>query len=266
MPEQVEIFSLPISRVTFEEMCAALEERIAAGLPGYVVTPNVNLVCTYHRNAAFSVAYRRAFLWLPDGTPLMWASALAGKPLKEKLSGSDMLPRICAFAAKKGYRVFLFGAMDGSAERAAEKLCADYPGLKIAGLYSPPMGFETNPEENARAIAAVREAKPDICFVALGCPKQEIWLEANYEALGVPVCMGVGAAIDFVSGKIKRAPAWVQECGLEWLWRLVQEPRRLWRRYLLEDTMFFRILARELLGLSHPGPARAKPAGDSRES
>jgi N-acetylglucosaminyldiphosphoundecaprenol N-acetyl-beta-D-mannosaminyltransferase len=258
MPQQVEIFSLPISKISFDEMCAAIEERIRTRKPGYVVTPNVNIVCTYHRNDSFRTAYRNAFLWLPDGTPLMWAAALARKPLKEKLSGSDMVPLVAAFAAERGFSVFLFGAMEDSARKAAERLQAQNPGLKIAGVYSPPFGFEKDPVEDAKAVALVRDAKPDICFVALGCPKQEFWMEAHCETLGVPVCMGIGGSLDFISGKTKRAPEWVQSCGLEWLWRLMQEPRRLWRRYLLEDTLFFFILARELLGLAHPAMQGAK--------
>ena len=173
-----------------------------------------------------------------------------------------MVPRLSEFAARKGYSVFLFGAMDNSAETAAQRLRQRFPDLNIAGVYEPPMGFHRDAEKNAEAIARVREAKPDLLFVALGSPKQEIWISDNLEELGVPVVMGVGAAIDFMSGKLKRAPSWAQNWGMEWMWRLVHEPRRLWRRYLVEDMIFLRILIRQLLGR----PYRLDPPESSRDA
>jgi len=198
MAEAVDIFSVTISKTTFTEACEEIDARIESRNPGFIITPNVNLVCTYHRSPEFRRVYHRAFLWLPDGTPLMWSAKLAGRPLGEKLSGSDMVPRLSEYAARKGHSIFLFGALDHSAETAAQRLRQRFPDLKIAGVYQPPLGFHQDPEQNAAAIAAIRDARPDILFVALGSPKQEVWAHDHLEQLGVPVVMGVGADIDFL--------------------------------------------------------------------
>ncbi|MFP4173863.1 MAG: WecB/TagA/CpsF family glycosyltransferase [Candidatus Hydrogenedentota bacterium] len=247
-PDHEEVCGVPMARMDFQELCAAIGERIRQRTPGFVVTPNVDHICLFHRRADMRAAYREAFLALPDGIPLLWAARLLGRPLKEKLSGSDLVPSLSAWAAKEGHSVFCFGAAEGVAEKAAQKLQEQYPGLKVAGVYSPPLGFEGDPMENRRAIDAIRKARPDICFVALGCPKQELWLLEHYEDIGVPVSLGIGAGLDFVAGKVRRAPRCVQRIGLEWLWRLLQEPRRLWRRYLVEDALFFSLVWRDFRG------------------
>lgn len=240
------LFGMPFSILDFDGVCAAVDARIASSEPGFIVTPNVNLVCTYQRDATFRASYPRAFLWLPDGKPLMWVAHLLGVRLGEKLSGSDMVPWLSAHAAKHGYPVYFLGGLPGSAEVAAQRLRQRHPGLKVAGTYCPPRGFEHSAEENGKTIAQVRESGAKICFVALGTPKQENWLADHVQELGVPVCMGVGAALDILSGKLRRAPRWVQQAGMEWSWRLMQEPRRLWRRYLVEDMMILPLLLREL--------------------
>lgn len=244
--ETAVLFGMPFSITDFDAVCAKVDARIGTREPGFVVTPNVNLVCTFHREPAFRDAYRQACLWLPDGKPLMWVARLLGVRLPEKLSGSDMVPWLSSHAAQKGYRVFFFGGLPGSAEIAAQRLRQRFPDLRVAGTYCPPYGFERDAAENAKAIEAIRAANADILFVALGTPKQEIWLSKHQREIGVPVSMGVGAALDFLSGKVKRAPRWVQQCGLEWLWRLMQEPRRLWRRYLVDDMIIVPLLLREL--------------------
>lgn len=245
--ETAVLFGMPFSITDFDSVCTSVDTRIAAREPGFIVTPNVNLVCTFHREPAFRAAYRQAILWLPDGKPLMWVARLLGVRMAEKLSGSDMVPWLSAHAAKKGYSVFFFGGLPDSADIAAQRLRQRYPDLKVAGTHCPPYGFELDAASNAAAIETIRAARPDILFVALGTPKQEIWLSTYQREIGVPVSMGVGAALDFLSGKVRRAPRWVQRCGLEWVWRLMQEPRRLWRRYLIEDMMILRLLLRELL-------------------
>jgi N-acetylglucosaminyldiphosphoundecaprenol N-acetyl-beta-D-mannosaminyltransferase len=250
MSERVEhpnLLGVPFSNVGFEDVCSAIDERITSREPGYIVTPNVNLVCNFHRYPDFREAYRKAFMWLPDGTPLMWVARLLGIRFVEKLSGSDMVPWLSAYAAKKGYRVFLLGGRPCSAEVAAQRLQQKNPGLQIAGWYCPPFGFEHDPQENALTIQAVKDARPDILFVALGSPKQELWLARHLTELDVPVSMGVGAALDFIAGKLRRAPRWMQHTGLEWVWRLFQEPRRLWRRYLVDDMMIVPMILREIV-------------------
>ena len=247
-PGHERVCGVPVARMDFQDLCMAIGERIQQRAPGFIVTPNVDHICLFHRRADIRAAYREAFLALPDGVPLLWAARFLGRPLKEKLSGSDLVPMLSAWAAEEGHSVFCFGAAEGVAEKAARKLREQYPGLEVAGCYSPPVGFERDPVENERAMNAIRSASPDICFVALGCPKQELWLLRHSKDLGVPVSLGIGAGLDFVAGKVRRAPRCVQRIGLEWLWRLLQEPRRLWRRYLVEDALFLSLVWRDFRG------------------
>lgn len=243
----VELFGIRMTSLDFEGVCARIEDHIVTRRPGFIVTPNVNHVCTCERNAQFRAAYRKAFLALPDGMPIIVASRLLGKPLRQKLSGSDMVPALCALAAHRGFSVFFLGGTPGTAEKSAQIMAQKYPGLRVAGVYCPEYGFEKDPAQLEQVDAIVRAAAPDICFVALGSPKQELWMEQHYLAAGAMVYMGVGATFDFISGLVRRAPFIVQQMGFEWLWRVAMEPRRLWRRYLVEDIVFFRIFWRSLV-------------------
>ncbi len=239
------MFGIAIADVSLGELFGIVDQRIEAGASGYIVTPNIDHICVLRQNTQLRRAYEDAFLALPDGMAVMWAARLLGRPLRQKLSGSDLVPWLAEHASKQGHRVFFFGAAPGVAEEAARKLEARFPELEVAGAYSPPLGFEQDPALNKAAIERVRKAQPDICFIALGSPKQEIWMHEHYSALDVPVCLGIGAAIDFAAGKVRRAPVILQRSGLEWLWRLCQEPRRLWRRYLVQDLRFIPIFLRE---------------------
>jgi N-acetylglucosaminyldiphosphoundecaprenol N-acetyl-beta-D-mannosaminyltransferase len=189
--------------------------------------------------------YRSAWLSLPDGMSLVWASRLLGTPLPEKVSGIDLFQEVSAAAAGTGLRIFLLGGRPGAAEQAARVVEARHPGLRIAGTCCPPVGFESDPAEAERVLAAVRDAAPHILFVALGAPKQELWMYENREALGVPVALGVGATFDFVAGMIRRAPKWMQTRGLEWMYRAATEPRRLGRRYLVTTPRFIWIFLKQ---------------------
>jgi len=243
--DSVRLFGIDFSNLSYEELCRFVDQRIAAREPGYVFTPNVDHAVKFERCSDFREAYRGAMLRLVDGTVLMWACHWLGKPVKEKLSGSDIVPAFSEYAAEKGYSIFLFGAAPGIAGKAAETLRGRFPGLNVVGTYCPPMGFEEDEAENAKAIEAVRMASPDFLFVALGSPRQEIWIAQHSGELGVPVTMGIGATLDFIAGRVKRAPRWMQRAGLEWVWRLLQEPRRLWKRYLIEDSAFLGMFIRE---------------------
>ena len=244
--EKVKLLGITIDNVSREEVFAIIDRRIAERKPGYVVTPNVDHVRRNYEDPMFRKAYRRSFLVVPDGMPVMWASRLLGTPLREKISGSDLVVWLSEHAAERGHSVFLFGAAPGVADGAAHRLRRRFPKLRIAGTYSPPFGFHKSPEANAEAVGRIREAQPDICLLALGSPKQEVWMSEHCEACGAPVMVGVGAGLDFVAGRAKRAPRWIQRIGFEWAWRLCHEPRRLWRRYLVDDRLFFRLLWREL--------------------
>ena len=243
---RIRLLGVDIDNVSLEEALEIIDVRIADGRPGCVVTPNVDHICRYHEDPKFRRAYRNSFLVVPDGKPLMWAGRLLGTPLREKLSGSDMVGWLAAHAAKKGHKVFLFGAAEGVAATAAQLLQERNPGLDVVGAYSPPLGFHQNPEQDAKAVSQIRNSGADVCLLALGSPKQEIWMDEHCEACGVPVMIGIGAGLDFVAGTSKRAPRWIQRLGFEWAWRLLHEPKRLWHRYLVDDRLFFRLLWREL--------------------
>jgi N-acetylglucosaminyldiphosphoundecaprenol N-acetyl-beta-D-mannosaminyltransferase len=203
---------------------------------------------------AFRAAYAAADLALADGMPLVWASRLLPVRLPERVAGSDLVVPLLARAAARRWRVFLLGGAPGSAEAAAA--AARAMAVDVCGFASPRVPADPlapDPEGDA-AVAALRAARPDLVLVGLGAPKQELWIHRRREVLAPAVAVGVGAAIDFLAGRVRRAPRWIARCGLEWAWRLASEPRRLWRRYLLRDPRFALVLAREL--------ARALPAVD----
>ncbi len=250
------ILGVPFDPVTTVEAIQIMERMIASRRAHYVVTPNVDFVVQAQADVELRRILFDADLVLCDGTPLVWASRLLGAALPERVAGADVVPQLIQVAAEKGYRLFLLGAAPESAQRAVENLRRDLPVLRIAGHYSPP--FRPLLEmDHAEIVARVREAQPDILLVSFGCPKQEKWMAMNYRALNVPVCMGVGATIDFLAGQVRRAPAWMQRSGTEWLFRLAQEPRRLFRRYARDFGVFG---WRMLVQWTALGPERCSPS------
>jgi N-acetylglucosaminyldiphosphoundecaprenol N-acetyl-beta-D-mannosaminyltransferase len=224
---------------------AAVAHALARGLRGYVVTPNVDHLVLYRESEAFRTACDEASLRLADGMPIVWASRLLGRPLRARVAGSDLFPALCAMAARDGHRVFLLGGAAGVAERAATRLAARFPGLRVAGAYAPSDRFEPEGEAADAAVRAVNSARPALLFVALGTPKQELWVHHHWSRLDATAVLCCGAAFDFVAGIQIRAPGWMQRAGLEWLWRLAHDPARLWRRYLVRDAAFVGIFLKE---------------------
>jgi len=234
--QRIELFGIVIHNVTMDEAVDGITGWLAGSGRHYVTTPNVDHVMRLRRDPEFRQIYRNASLVVADGMPLIWASRWLGKPLKERVAGADLLPKVCEAAAERGKTVFLLGGKDGIAERAAQNLQARFPSLRVVGSYGPPVGFESDEAENQRAVRVINEAQPDVLFVCLGAPKQEKWVARHLQQLQIKVALCVGAAIDYVAGTVRRAPRWMQRAGLEWAWRLFQEPGRLWRRYLLQDA------------------------------
>ncbi|MEZ6183725.1 MAG: WecB/TagA/CpsF family glycosyltransferase [Planctomycetota bacterium] len=247
MTNRIELLGVPIDNVSMAEAIDRIVQLARTRRGAYVVTPNVDHLVKLQHHQAFREVYDQADLILADGMPLIWASRLVGTPLVEKVSGSDLFVLFAERAAREGLRLFFLGGREGAAEGAAEVLRRRFPGLEVVGTYCPYFGFQDDPEENARIAATVRAADPHVLFVGLGAPKQELWIQAQREALGVPVCIGVGVSFEFVAGMVKRAPKPMQKLGLEWGWRLAMEPRRLWRRYLVEDREFFGLLWKQIL-------------------
>jgi N-acetylglucosaminyldiphosphoundecaprenol N-acetyl-beta-D-mannosaminyltransferase len=245
---RVALFGITIDNLTSAQAVEAVRVLLERGKgQHYVVTPNVDHVVRLESDPAFRQAYAGASLVLADGMPLVWASRVLGRPLKARVTGADLLPQTCAMAAQSGRSLFLLGGASGVPEAAGRNLQARYPGLRIAGAYSPPMGFERDPAENRRIAERVNRARPDILAIGLGAPKQELWIAAHRRSLDFGVALCVGAALDFAAGTLARAPRWMREGGLEWAWRLAREPRRLWKRYLVDDMAFGRIVAQHWL-------------------
>lgn len=245
MSERIEIVGVPFDNITWDECLAKFDELIAKRSPVYVITPNVDHIVKLHKNPSYRKVYDEAALNLADGVPVMWAAKFLGTPLKDKISGSDLLPVMCKVAAEKGYRLFFMGGRVGAADQAAVEFCQRFPGLQIVGTYCPPFGFEKDEAENTKIVNIIRDAKPDILFVGLGAPKQENWILRFLHQYNVPISIGVGASFEFAAKMVKRAPVWMQKAGLEWFWRILMEPKRLWRRYFIEDMQFFPLLFKQ---------------------
>lgn len=241
---RVRVGALEVDAITRAEALTAMVKLVSAGKGGTVFTPNVDHVVQAEHDSAFRQAYARADLSLVDGTPVLWASRLLGTPLPEKLSGSDLFEPLLVRAAAEGFRVVLLGGGPGVAELARDNLTLRMPGLKIVDTLAPRLGL-TPSEDEAECVARLQRAQADLIFVCLGAPKQELFSDRNRRALSPAVLVGFGAVVDFAAGTVPRAPAWVSKAGLEWLFRLGREPRRLAARYLLRDPEFFKIVAKQ---------------------
>ena len=234
-------------------------ELVHAGRPSFFVTASSHYaMLTAERGSLARVNERAAFV-VADGAPLVWASRLLGTPLPERVAGSDLIFDLCERAAREGFRVFLLGADPGVAERAATRLTERFPGLVIAGTECPPFR-ELSPDEHAAMVGRLHASRADILFLAFGQPKGELWLAENLEALGVPVCVQIGASLDFAAGRVRRAPRAVQKIGMEWAFRMALEPRRLFPRYARNARFVLKSLARDFLrGRSRPAAGGRAP-------
>lgn len=208
----------------------------------YIVAINVDVVMKIENDAYLKNITDKADLTLVDGKPLVWIAKWHKHPVKAKISGSDLVPELCRVAAKKGYRLFIIGGKEGVADKAKENLERELPEIKVVGTYSPPFGFEKDKTELEIINTMIRDAQPDILIVCFGCPKQEKWVYENYKKYDATLSICAGATVDFLAGNVSRAPKWMSEHGLEWVYRLLQEPKRLFKRYLIDDVKIFRLV------------------------
>lgn len=225
LPSQpmVELLGVPISTLNWKQTLELIERFIAEGKPRMIVTADTSAIVRAQEDEEFKRILRDAALVTPDGIGVVIATRLLGEPLAQRISGVDLMDRLCALASKKGYRVFLLGAREGVAKLAAEKLSQKYPGLKIAGTHH---GYFDN---DAEVVRIIKESRPHILFVAMGIPKQEKWIAKHMNEIGAPVNIGVGGSFDVYAGVTKRAPKWVQRICMEWLYRALREPHRFKR-------------------------------------
>lgn len=224
---RIDILGVGVDAVTKSEAVNWVASAIAAKEPRHVATVNTEFVMQARRDPAFRDVLARADLCLPDGFGVVWAARQQGQPLPERIAGVDFVQALARRGAPAGWRFFLLGAAPGVAEAAAAALIADSPGLQIAGC----LAGSPDSAGDADLARAVRAARTDILLVAYGAPSQELWIARNLQPTGAGVAIGVGGAFDFLSGRVRRAPRWMQQHGLEWLHRLAQEPWR-WRRML----------------------------------
>ena len=240
--QRLRVGSVWIDVLTRPQMLEELSSLVEARDGGTVFTPNVDHIVLAERNADFRHAYDRASMTLADGAPLLWASRFLGIRLPEKLSGSDMVMPMAHLAGVRGWRVYLLGGRPGAAEETARRF-RELHGVNVVGVEAPRIDL-ADVAGDSPIIERIRQSRADLVFVALGAPKQELWSERVRSQLQPAVLVSVGASFDFIAGQVRRAPAWLSRIGGEWLFRLAQEPRRLWRRYLVDDPRFVGIVLR----------------------
>lgn len=259
------VIGSPIHTLTWTSALSRLQEWAAKGESRYVCICNVHSVVTARRDAKFSSIIRQADMATPDGAPVAWLMRRTGNAQQARINGPDLMALYCQEAAQRGESIYLYGGQQQTLDILARSLPTKYPGLRIAGAYSPPFRPLTD-EEDAAVVSAINASGASTIWVSLGCPKQEVWMAEHRGRIRAPM-IGVGAAFDYHAGVITRAPLWMQNSGLEWAHRLCSEPRRLWKRYLLTNSLFMLYAGRQL---AKPvlvrwrvyGPRQAVPTAD----
>ncbi len=241
---RLQLGKVPVDVVSFSQALLAIEALVEGKRGGYVFTPNIDHVVTAEDNAEFAKAYAEASLSLADGMPIVWGSRLLGTPLPERVAGSDLVGPLLELAGQKQWRVAFFGAGPGVADKAAA-VAKEKWNTQVIFTDAPLVTLADTAQIDAIA-SKLAAARPDLILMALGAPKQELLIAAIAGRVKPAVLLGIGASLDFIAGTVKRAPALMRKTGLEWLYRLAQEPRRLWRRYLINDPRFALILLRSI--------------------
>jgi N-acetylglucosaminyldiphosphoundecaprenol N-acetyl-beta-D-mannosaminyltransferase len=234
---RVDVLGVGISAITMEQALAEITRWIETREQHYVCVTGVHGVMESQRDPELRRIHNRSGLTTPDGIPMVWAGRHAGATHMERVCGPDLMLAVCSLAAERGWPSYFYGSAEGVAKRLAVRLTARFPGLRVAGWISPPFRSLT-PDEDRLVVQKINSDQPDLVWVGLSTPKQERWMAAHVGRLRAPVLLGVGAAFDLHAGLMRQAPPWMQRSGLEWLYRLYREPRRLWRRYLRNNPAF----------------------------
>ncbi len=247
-PIRVNILGVGISAINMDIALATIEDWIAQREPHYVCVTGVHGVMECQRDHELRRIHNASGLTTPDGMPLVWLSRLKGHRHVDRVYGPDLMLALCERSVTDGYRHFFYGGAEGVPEQLAANLQRRFPGLQVVGIHSPPFRPLTL-EEDKQVVQIINQAVPDIVWVGLSTPKQEQWMVTHIGRVKPPVLIGVGAAFDFLAGRKRQAPRWMQRSGLEWLFRLLTEPRRLWRRYLINNPLFVLLVLAQALGL-----------------
>lgn len=240
--EKQALLNTYVSNVSMKETVKQIEQFISEKKKSYVVAINVDVVVKIEHDPYLKKITDNADMVLVDGKPLVWIAKMEKRPVKGKISGSDLVPLLCARAAKKGYSIFIIGGKEGIAEKAKKRLEEVHPSINIVGTYAPPFGFEKDKVELQKINELISEAHPDLLIACFGCPKQEKWIYENYQKYDATVSICAGATVDFLAGNVKRAPKWMSEHGLEWFYRFLKEPGRMFKRYFVDDREIFSLV------------------------
>ena len=235
------LLNVKVNNLTSKEALDCIESLVKSDKKSYVVAVNVDVIVKNDTDPYLNKIVNDAKIVLVDGMPLVWYSKITKHPIKEKVSGSDIVPLVCKLATNKGYSIFILGGKNSVLNKAKENLEHSLPSIKIVGTYSPPIDFDKNNDELNKINEMINLSNPDILIACLGCPKQEKWIYENYQKYNAKVSICAGATIDFLAGNIKRAPSWISNIGLEWFYRFLQEPKRLFKRYFIEDLKILKI-------------------------
>jgi len=241
------ILGVGINALTMPLALDILSAWIREQWRGYVCVCTVNTVMACRDDAPLRQLVNESGLNTPDGMPLVWLCRLMGYRQTQRVYGPDLMLAFCELSLTEGFTHYLFGGNTGVPDELRDHLTARFPGLKVVGTYSPPFG-EPSAAEDEQMVQMINAAQPDVVWVGMSSPKQDRWMALHRQRLDAPVLIGVGAAFDFHSGRVKQAPRWMQRSGLEWLFRLIQEPQRLWKRYLVYNTRFLFEIALQLTG------------------
>ena len=247
---RIKFLNTYIDSLTAQEAKAQVDQMVQKRRPQYVVTPNTDIVMMMQKNPDLLDICNKADLILTDGEMVVKLSKFLGNPIKERVAMTDFVWDVCDLAVEKNYRIFLFGGKEDVLEKGKKRILKKYPNLNICGHYSPPLGFENNPVELEKSLDLISESKADILIVFLGCPKQERFIAKYKDEYQVPVSITMGGCIDFIGADIKRAPMWMQKSGLEWFFRFAQEPKRLFKRYFVDDMQIFPLVLKYKLGIA----------------
>jgi len=248
MHQKVNILGVQISSISNDDLLAAFTFNILNKQKKQVCITPVNSILAAYTNPQVQEAYNSAHYVLCDGMPVKWASSFLYTPIVERITGLDLLPNLVTLCAKNDFSIFLLGASPGVGDKLKDIILNKFPQAKVVGVYVPPFMAVFTDEQNDKMISAVNAASPDVLLVSLTAPKQDIWIAENKHALNATLMVGIGGAFEVMAGLAKRAPVWVQKAGLEWLYRFMQEPKRLFRRYFIEAPLFIPLIIKQKWG------------------
>jgi N-acetylglucosaminyldiphosphoundecaprenol N-acetyl-beta-D-mannosaminyltransferase len=246
---QVDVLGVPVHAVQIPEVVSLMRDWTAhgRGRPRWIVAADMHAIVEAHNRPEFRAILRRADLVVPDGISLIKVARYKGVPLSKRVAGADLMREFFRYTQGAGLAHYFYGDTSQTLAQLCRRLREEFPGTVVAGSHSPPFRPLTEEEDDA-VVREINRARPDVLWVGLGLPKQERWIFEHLDRLDVPLVLGVGAAFKFLAGTVRRAPAWVGELGLEWLWRFACEPRRLWKRVMIEGPQFVGLVALDLAG------------------